>query len=141
LTKAEREQRRSVLERLRRDARLLASHFRLELGSVEAERPQVKRRYGVCYSDGAIRIRLHHARTGRLLKYSGLVDTLCHELAHLRYFDHGVRFKLFYRRILEHARWIGVYRPAPRRRPEPPRRSPGPPRPRSVPGPAQLELF
>ena len=82
--------------------------------SLEAERANVRSRYGVCYSDGSIRIRLRHVRTGELLKYSGLVDTLCHELAHVRYFNHGARFQALYRRILEHARRTGVYRPSPR---------------------------
>ena len=141
MTKAEREQRRAVLQQLRRDARLLASYFRLDLHSIEPERPQVKQRYGVCDSDGGIRIRLHHARTGRMLKYSALIDTLCHELAHLRYFDHRVRFHLFYRRILEHARRIRVYRPGPRRRAQPPRRAAPQPRPQPAPSPLQLELF
>jgi predicted metal-dependent hydrolase len=141
LTKREREERRAVLEQLRSDAQVLAAHFRLELQAVEAESAQVKRRYGVCYSDGSIRIRLRHARTGRLLKYSGLIDTLCHELAHLRYFDHGVRFQLFYRRILEHARRIGVYRPGRPPRPEPTARAPLAARASAAPRPVQLELF
>ncbi len=130
-----------MVERLRRDARLLAAYFRLELCSIEPERAQVKARYGVCYSDGSIRIRLHHATTGRLLKYSGMVDTLCHELAHLRYFDHGMRFRLFYHRIREHARHIRVYRPEPRRRAGPPRHTRLAPRPPPAPGPVQLDLF
>jgi hypothetical protein len=74
----------------------------------------VKRRYGVCYDDGSIRIRLRHVRTRNLLKYSSLVDTLCHELAHLRHFDHGSRFELLYQRILGYARRRGIYRPTPR---------------------------
>ncbi len=141
MIKAERAERRVVLERLKRDARLLVSYFRLELHSIDPERAQVKQRYGVCYSDGSIRIRLHHAQTGRLLKYSGMVDTLCHELAHLRYFDHGVRFQLFYRRILEHARHIGVYRPGPRGRRAPPRQTQRTPHPSPTPKPIQLDLF
>lgn len=141
LTKREREERQAVLKQLRSDAQVLAAYFHLELQAVEAESAQVKRRYGVCYSDGSIRIRLRHARTGRLLKYSGLIDTLCHELAHLRYFDHGVRFQLFYRRILEHARRIGVYRPGRPPRPEPTARAPLAARARTAPRPVQLELF
>ena len=73
----------------------------------------MRRRLGVCYADGTIRIRLFHARTGQPLKYSSLVDTLCHELAHLRHFNHGRHFQALYRRILEHARHAGIYRPGP----------------------------
>ncbi len=115
MTDPEREEQRLVLERLSRDAARLAGSFRLPLQSLQAERPQVKRRYGVCYEDGSIRVRLRHTRTGRLLKYSSLVDTLCHELAHLRYFHHGQRFRRFYLRLLERARRLGIYRPDPRR--------------------------
>jgi hypothetical protein len=116
MTDVERREQELVLGWLRRDALRLAGDFRLLLHSLEAERPRVKRRYGVCFSDGRIRIRLRHARTGELLKYSALVDTLCHELAHLRHFDHGPRFRALYLRILEHARGVGIYRPDPRRR-------------------------
>ncbi len=136
MTRAEREKQRAVLDRLRRDATSLATHFRLPLGSIDAERAQVKRRYGVCYEDGTIRVRLRHARTGRLIKYSGLIDTLCHELAHLRYFNHGMRFQRFYRKLLAHARRVRIYQPDPRRI--------APPRPRPQkerPQPLQLDLF
>ena len=102
-----------MLHRLRRHGALVAARFQLRPIAIEAERPNVKRRYGICYADGTIRIRLRHARTGRLLKYSSLIDTLCHELAHLRHFNHGQRFQAFYRRILGHAREAGIYRPDP----------------------------
>jgi predicted metal-dependent hydrolase len=100
-----------LIEDLERDASRIARIFGLRYRVIEPERPQVKRRLGVCYRDGTIRIRLQHAATGRPLKYSSLVDTLCHELAHLRHFNHGKRFQAFYRRILEHARREGIYRP------------------------------
>jgi predicted metal-dependent hydrolase len=100
-----------LIEQLERDASRIARVFGLRYRTIEPERPQVKRRLGVCYRDGTIRIRLKHATTGRPLKYSSLVDTLCHELAHLRHFNHGKRFQSFYRRILEHARREGIYRP------------------------------
>jgi len=100
-----------LIEELERDAARIARIFGLRYRVIEPERPQVKRRLGVCYRDGTIRIRLQHAATGRPLKYSSLVDTLCHELAHLRHFNHGKRFQAFYRRILEHARREGIYRP------------------------------
>ncbi len=144
MTDVEHEEQRVVVERLRRDARVLAERFRLPLSRLDAEKPRVKRRYGVCYEDGSIRIRLRHARTGRLLKYSALADTLCHELAHLRYFDHGPRFRTFYERILAYARRVGIYRPTPRHLlaavvRSGPARAPTPARPPT--GPIQLELF
>ena len=115
MTRAEREEQRQVLERLRRDGHALAVAYRLPLQSIEPERPQVKRRYGICYSDGRIQIRLRNVRTGGLLKYSSMIDTLCHELAHLRHFDHSPRFYAFYERVLGYARRRGIYRPGTRR--------------------------
>jgi len=108
-----------LIARLERDAREIARAFGLRYRAIEPERPHVKRRLGVCYADGTIRIRLFHARSGRPLKYSSLVDTLCHELAHLRHFNHGRRFQALYRRILAHARRTGIYRPGPEPTPEP----------------------
>jgi hypothetical protein len=140
VTRSEREEQAEVLRRLRRDAEGLAAHFQLPLLVLDAERPQVKRRYGVCYSDGSIRIRLRHVRTRRLLKYSALVDTLCHELAHLRHFNHGLRFQALYRRILEHARSVEIYQPDPRAVTRP-RSQPEILIQRPLTGPRQLELF
>jgi hypothetical protein len=101
----------TLVEMLERDAARITRVFGLRYRSIAPERPQVKRRLGVCYRDGSIRIRLSHATTGQALKYSSLVDTLCHELAHLRHFNHGRRFQALYRQILEHARREGIYRP------------------------------
>lgn len=96
---------------LRRHALRLAHSFDLPLRALHAESPRVRRRYGVCYADGTVKIRLRNLRSGELLRESSLVDTLCHELAHLRHFDHGERFERLYRRILEYARRQGIYRP------------------------------
>ena len=104
---------RALIDRLNRDAARIALRFALRHRAIEAERPNVKSRYGVCYADGRIRIRLRHAATGRSLKYSSLVNTLCHELAHLRHFNHGPRFKVFYLRLLDFARAEGIYQPGP----------------------------
>lgn len=139
--------RRELIQRLNRDAAVLASRFGLRYRAIEAERAGVKRRYGICYSDGTIRIRLVHAVTGRPLRYSSLVDTLCHELAHLRHFDHGPRFKSFYLSVLAHAREVGIYRPRPRHPAvaaglAPPRLTPRPAAAALArPAPRQLELF
>ena len=100
-----------MIDRLSVDAGRIAAPFGLRYKSLAAERANVKNRYGVCYSDGEIRIRLRHVTTGRPLKYSSLVNTLCHELAHLRYFNHGLRFRALYSKLLEYARAQGIYRP------------------------------
>ena len=104
---------RHLIARLNGDAELIAARFGLRYRCIEAERSNVKSRYGICYDDGSIRIRLVHAVSGRPLKYSSLVDTLCHELAHLRHFHHGPQFKAFYERILTWARREQIYRPGP----------------------------
>ncbi len=102
---------RELMSRLERDAGRIASQFGLRYRALEAERANVTSRYGVCYSDGTVRIRLRHVTTGKPLKYSSLVNTLCHELAHLRHFNHGPRFKAFYLQILGWCRAQGIYRP------------------------------
>ena len=130
---------RDLMERLERDAQRIALHFDLSYQSLEPERASVKSRYGVCYSDGSIRIRLRHAKSGQPLKYSSLVSTLCHELAHLRYFNHGARFQGLYRKLLRWAGEEGIYQPSPQasRRPaHAPRVEDARPRP-----PEQLKLF
>jgi hypothetical protein len=152
----DRRTRQELIERLNRDGSRIARVFGLRYRVIEAERANVRRRYGVCYSDGTIRIRLNHAVTGNPLKYSSLVDTLCHELAHLRHFNHGPRFKRFYLEILEWSRGDGIYRPTRRRAPSTPlaeplalplaaaaRSSTGGDRvrPERVAGPEQLSLF
>lgn len=101
-----------LMARLEDDALRICARFRLRYRVLEAERGNVKRRYGVCFSDGTIRIRLRHATSGKALKYSSLVNTLCHELAHLRHFNHGPGFQDYYARILEWARREGIYNPS-----------------------------
>ena len=145
---SERRQDEIVVALLRRHAQRLAGSFDLPLRALHAESPRVKRRYGICYADGTIKIRLRSVRNGELLRESSLVDTLCHELAHLRHFDHGARFERLYRRILEYARRHGVYRPnSPSRwqsvEIEVSARVSAPPAPlvRAPRAPVQLELF
>ena len=102
---------RRLMQRLRVDAGRIAAHFGLDFKAIRAERPGVHGHYGVCYADGEIRIRLRHAVTGKPLRYSSLMDTLCHELAHLRYFDHGEQFWTLFEHMLEWSRAEGLYRP------------------------------
>ena len=104
------------MRRIRHDAEAISARFGLKYRALEPERKNVTSRYGVCFSDGTIRIRLQHATTGRPLLYSSLVNTLCHELAHLRHFNHGLQFQAFYDLLLEFARDQGLYRPGERAR-------------------------
>jgi predicted metal-dependent hydrolase len=103
----------ATIEKLRTMAVKLAAHFRLRYTAIDAEADGVVQHYGICYADGRIRIRLRHATTGRLLKESSLVDTLCHELAHLKHFDHSLRFRRFHEKVLAEARRLGWYKPGP----------------------------
>ncbi len=146
--KLDRATRKRLVERLNRDATKLAAQFGLRYRNIEAERAGVKSRYGACFEDGTIKIRLVHATTGVPLRYSSLIDTLCHELAHLKYWHHGPRFQAYYKRILTQARRDGIYQPS--RRPKPPQK-PGTAVPMTarraasaalpVAGPEQLSLF
>jgi hypothetical protein len=136
---------RALMVRLNRDAERIATRFDLRYRSIQAERAGVNGHYGICYSDGVIKIRLRHARTDQPLKYSSLVNTLCHELAHLRHFDHGPRFKAFYFRLLDWARAEGIYQPGRASETRPPAVSPAaaPTKRREAKpeGPRQLDLF
>jgi len=150
----DRRTRQKLLARLRADGRRIALRFGLRYRAIHAERANVKSRYGVCFSDGEIRVRLTHVRTGEALKYSSLVNTLCHELAHLRHFHHGEPFKRFYLELLAWARAEGIYRPGPAAPAAAPRRAAAastprragrpvrerPPAPART-GPQQLGLF
>jgi hypothetical protein len=101
----------TLVSRLREDARRVAERFRLPAFDLDADRPSARSRYGICFGDGRILVRLVNVRTGRTLKYSALVDTVVHELAHLRYMNHGPRWEALYQRMLAWARSQGIYEP------------------------------
>jgi len=108
LTSREREE---ILDRLRKDADTIAGAFGLRFLEILPARSDARSFYGLCDSEGRIRIRINHVKTGQALRYSSLVNTLCHELAHLKHFHHGPAFQTYYQRILGWARSHGLYRP------------------------------
>jgi hypothetical protein len=126
-----------LVERLRADAARVAEHFDLPPYELDADRPDAHDRYGVCFDDGRIRVRLIHARTGRPLRYSALIDTVVHELAHLRHMNHGPRWEALYEKMLAWCRKEGIYSPQPRRQSTPTVASVAP----TLEPPAQLGLF
>ena len=100
-----------LLARIRRDARRISKRFKLEYLDVITEPDEVRDRYGSCDADRVIRIRLHKLRDGRFMRYWNLVNTLCHEMAHLKYMNHGKNFKELNKRILAWARVARIYVP------------------------------
>jgi hypothetical protein len=101
----------AMMVKLRGWGRQLCDLHGLRFRSIDPEREGVTEHYGICYEDGTIFIRLRHAKSGKLLKESSLVDTLCHELAHLRHLDHSIRFRRLFQKILEDARELEIYQP------------------------------
>ncbi len=124
-----------LMTRLRTDADRVACRFNLKYKAIAPESSRVRKRYGSCFTDGLIKIRLAHARTGKPLKYSSLVDTLCHELAHLKHFNHGRQFKLFHQEIMDWARSEKIYCPGPPTR-DPSAEQPAPEREKTLERPA-----
>lgn len=106
-----------LVGRLRTDAARVAEQFKLPPYELDADRTDAHERYGICYADGRIRVRLIHARTGRPLRYSALIDTVVHELAHLRHMNHGPRWEALYETMLAWCRTHGIYAPQQRREP------------------------
>ncbi len=90
------------LHGLRRIARLVCKQFDLEPKSIklfEYDDPEAKRSWGLCYPDGSIKISLR-GRRKRICKIETMVDTLLHELAHLKHRNHSKAFHKYYRRLV-----------------------------------------
>jgi len=101
-----------LLTKIKKDGRRIAKRFKLKYLDIMTEYPQVRSRFGSCDEDKLIRLRLHNLKTGKFLKYKNLVHTLCHELAHVRFMDHGRDFRKLNQEILQFARESGIYNPS-----------------------------
>lgn len=100
-----------LLAKIRRDARRISKRFKLKYLDVTTEPPDVRDRFGSCDEDKIIRIRLYRLRDGKFFKYWNLINTLCHELAHLRHMNHRKDFKELNKTILTWARAQRIYVP------------------------------
>ncbi len=81
-----------LLRRLRTDAAHLEVRFGLPRHDRDTERAGARNEHRWCHEDGGIHIRLVNAGTGRIPRYSALVDTMVHELDHLRCMNLGPRW-------------------------------------------------
>lgn len=105
-----RQEEERLLQRLRDDCLPIAQAFGLCWASVKRTRADAKL-YGCCDIEGHIRIRLRSRSSGEFLRYSSLIATMCHELAHLKHMDHGPAFRDLNQRLLRWARAQGIYLP------------------------------
>jgi predicted metal-dependent hydrolase len=104
-----------LLSRIRKDGRRIAKRFRLRYLRILQESPRVRARYGSCDEDRVIRLRLYRLKDRKFMRYPILINTLCHELAHLKYMDHSKNFKQLNEIILKWARKRKIYCPVFRR--------------------------
>lgn len=84
-----------------------AARFRLRLKVVKPLAAH-KEFYGDCSSDGHIRIQLRRGKVA-LFPYQ-IIDTLAHELAHLRYLGHKSDWFRLHVRILAEMEQDGVFK-------------------------------
>jgi predicted metal-dependent hydrolase len=99
------------LERLRLDAKRLCKIFGLKNPRIVPLNPG-DGAYGYCQpSTGLIEISLEIVGDGkhRIIPYYELLDTLCHELAHLRCINHDEKFREQYVAIKAAAERLGMF--------------------------------
>lgn len=77
---------------LRKLAKVVAKKFNLKfkkLDLFELDDPERLGCWGICYEDGEIRLNLRRKRNMRLDGFDSILDTLVHELAHLKRLKHN----------------------------------------------------
>lgn len=84
----------------------VSKHFGLKYNTIIPETRKLTRCYGECKPTPKgtnIYIRVHQLKNPRRpLATSTILGTLAHELAHLKYWDHGSAHREFTREILEY---------------------------------------
>jgi predicted metal-dependent hydrolase len=80
------------LRKIKKIAYMLAIDFDLPLRSVEILSNEYEH-MGECDDAKNIKIRTHYWKRNRKLSEACILDTICHELAHLQHFDHSHDFR------------------------------------------------
>jgi predicted metal-dependent hydrolase len=106
MTKREKED-AAVFDFVQATLRIYADRFDIRLRGVARTKP-TNSLFGSCYPNGKIVMTVRW-KSGKPLHAYSLVDTMAHELAHLRYFSHSQRWAELYSRIFFVMVRDGVY--------------------------------
>lgn len=61
-----------------------------------------KNSFGYCSTDGHIRIAIRNPNTGKPVKWETVINTVCHELAHMTYQHHKRSWYILYRKYFNY---------------------------------------
>jgi len=90
------------LQLVRSCAKKISKKFKLHPRTIrlfDDDDPDRRTCHGMCYSDGTIHINLRRGRSGRFDSIESSLDTVIHELAHLKFYNHTKEFWKFHRTI------------------------------------------
>lgn len=90
-----------TLREVKKIADKITDHFWLDYRSIEEFN---YRWMGECDVDGNIKIRLKVYGSNRSLHRHTIIRTLCHEIAHLMFFNHGKMFRLLEKELITWAK-------------------------------------
>lgn len=95
-----------VLTLLRSCAKRLKEHFKLpryRLDLFDFDDPERTTCRGICYPDGQIHVNFRKRRGCKYDRLESAIDTVIHELTHLKYSDHNKEFWAFHQKM---KRWF-----------------------------------
>lgn len=104
----------SVIRKAEKDLQPLVKHFRLRYRDIKLSHN--KSLYGQVTDSGRILVN-PFKKDGTLRKYSVIIETLIHELAHTRYAGHGKgTYGRLYKKLIGWAKERGIYTPREKRK-------------------------